>query len=296
MEQSTMPPDSDPLVPKVECTQEPVTDCHVHIFGSSLDQRFPNRRHPEEAASLVDLERVSLSLGVRRYVVTQPSFLQFDNSLILEALAARPDNLRGVVWLEERHDPNSLLALKAQGVAGLRFPMFHSENMPKWDAYSDIFDAAAECNMHIELGLFGEELIDVTHKVLGHGAKLVVAHLGMFDRELGPDQDSAFAALLETAHTGRVWVKLSAPYRASAAFVDRACERILETFGPERAVWGSDWPHVGPRLDRQVTYPQALSWLQRSVADKAVQRQILSKSPEELYGFAPQTTRLKEQK
>lgn len=263
------------------------TDCHVHIFGSSRDMAEPRHPHPEEPAELGAVEELGRPLGFRRYVLTQPSFLGHDNSLIMETLAARPVDLRGVIWLERSEDPASIATLAGKGVAGLRFPLKYARSLPDWSAYDDIFRAAGQCNIHVELGLSGRELIEATHRVLGHGAQVVVAHLGMFDPDLGPERDPTFAALMEAAQTGRVWIKLSAPYRSAEAFADLACERILEALGPDRTVWGSDWPHVGPRLDRRNTYGTALHWLMRIATGDEIRRQIFVRSPEGLYRFTP---------
>ncbi|PSH60877.1 amidohydrolase family protein [Phyllobacterium sophorae] len=265
-----------------------VVDCHVHIFGSSREMAVPRFPHPEQPASLVNVEELGNALGIQRYVLTQPSFLGFDNTLILDTILARPSDLRGVVWLDPAQDPAAIEALAAKGVAGLRFPLKYASNLPDWSAYEDIFMAAARHGIHVELGLTGQYLVDAMHKILDHSANVVIAHLGMFDAELGPDRDPAFDAVLEAAQSRRVWMKLSAPYRSSEIFANRACQRILERIGAERTVWGSDWPHVGPKLDRQTTYAQTLRWLLKTVTVDATRRQIFVTSPQELYRFGCQ--------
>lgn len=266
-----------------------ITDCHVHIFGSSREVVAPRHPHPKEEATLSDVEKIGAAYGVTRYVLVQPSFLGFDNSLITNTIASRPHMLRGVVWLDCSYSPDSLAQLARQGVSGLRFPMKYSTTVPDWQAYSSLFKTAAQNNMHIELGLGGQELMRAIHFVLARGATVVIAHFGMFDPNVGPDRDPAFDAVLEAAQTGRVWTKLSAPYRSSEVFATRAYERLLGAIGPERTVWGSDWPHVGPRLDRQKTYGTTLEWFRRITDDRTLQRQILAESPKDLYGFTPTT-------
>lgn len=260
-------------------------DCHVHIFGSRryvVSPRFP---HPEESAALEQVEVLANAFNIHRYVLTQPSFLGFDNSCLLNEVARRPQELRGVIWLSPDTDPAILAGLAASGVSGLRFPMFYSREMPDWSAYADLLSAAASCGIHVELGIAGGELVRALQFVLDRGANVVVAHLGMFDREVGPDQDQSFGALLDAASTGKVWVKLSAPYRTTALHAARACERLITTLGPERLVWGSDWPHVGARLNRQSTYSETMHWFHRCVSDVGLRRQILETSPARLYGF-----------
>ena len=260
-------------------------DCHVHVFPSSRDAAPPRFPHPEEPASLAQVEALARSYNIRRYVLTQPSFLGFDNSYLLNELADRPHDLRGVVWLGSDSDPQQLSHLARLGVAGLRFPMFYSCEMPNWDAYTDLVSAAASCGVHVELGLTGCDLIQAAQFVLDRGANVVVAHLGMFDSETGPDNDLEFAALLELAATGRIWIKLSAPYRTSASHAERACDRLVQAIGPERLLWGSDWPHVGARLNRITTYAETVEWFYRCVPDTNARRSILETCPTTLYRF-----------
>ena len=281
--------DTERILPDVRMLSEGLTDCHVHIFpprGSVPAPRFP---HPEEAATLADVEKLGETHGIRRFVLTQPSFLGFDNSLILKTLAERPDELRSVIWLENTEDPASIAQFATKGVAGLRFPLKYATCLPDWSAYDGIFEAAAPSNIHIELGLGGNALVKAVQRVLDKGGQAVVAHLGMFDAELGPEQDPAFDALIEAAQSRNVWFKLSAPYRSTEVFADRACERILKDVGPDRTVWGSDWPHVGLRLNRESTYPATLSWLLRIASGEPIRRQIFETSPSHLYNFLPRT-------
>jgi predicted TIM-barrel fold metal-dependent hydrolase len=101
--------------------------------------------------------------------------------------------------------------------------------------------------------------------MLDSGAEVIVPHRGMFDRTLGPRHDPGFRLLLEAA-------------REAAAMV-------IEAYGPDRLVWGSDWPHTNTTLDRVTTYPQTLAWLAEWVPDAAMRERILVDTPARLYGF-----------
>ena len=83
---------------------------------------------------------------------------------------------------------------------------------------------------------------------------VVVDHFGRLRPRLGKD-DPEFSALLRTAESGRVWVKLSAAYRHSTEAALPASQRnaasthqdagqarltasaLLDAFGPDRLVW-----------------------------------------------------------
>lgn len=260
-------------------------DCHVHIFDPARGFPEPRFPHPDYAATLENVSSLAEEFGIDRFVLTQPSFLGFDNTLILNEVLRQPHQLRAVVWLSEETEPLSLDDLARNGVVGLRFPLKYSRSIPDWTAYYDIFREAKRHDIHVELGLEGQELVKATHIALDLGLTVVIAHLGMFDTGVGPDKDDNFQALLDAASSRRVWVKLSAPYRAPADFSNRACARLLDTLGPDRCVWGSDWPHVGPGLDRLTTYAMAMNWFRRCVPDEDIRHQILSVSPAELYQF-----------
>ena len=47
---------------------------------------------------------------------------------------------------------------------------------------------------------------------------------------------------MEFAPGGPVWVKLSAPYRLGGVDPGPYAAAFLAHFGPERLLWGSDWP------------------------------------------------------
>jgi hypothetical protein len=121
--------------------------------------------------------------------------------------------------------------------------------------------------------------------MLDSGAEVIVPHMGMFDPKLGPQGDPGFRLLLEAARSGRAYVKLSGAYRIGVAAAREAAAMVLEAYGPERLVWGSDWPHTNTTMDRVTTYPQTLDWLAEWVPDAAVRERILVETPARLYGF-----------
>jgi predicted TIM-barrel fold metal-dependent hydrolase len=73
-----------------------------------------------------------------------------------------------------------------------------------------------------------------------------------------------------------------APPHADA---DRFVARLLAHGGPERLVWGSDWPFL--RSPRRVDYGPLLAQLVRWVPDAAQRRRILADTPAALFGFPP---------
>jgi predicted TIM-barrel fold metal-dependent hydrolase len=98
-------------------------------------------------------------------------------------------------------------------------------------------------------------------------------------------RDPGFELLLEKASTGRVWVVLSGAYRVGLERARPAAPLLLAAFGPDRLMWGSDWPHTDTDLDRVTTYPKTLQSLDEWVPDAATRQKILVDTPARLYGF-----------
>ena len=126
---------------------------------------------------------------------------------------------------------------------------------------------------------------------------VVIDHFGLALAEAGPGQPG-FDALLDLVAGGHVYVKLSAPHRVSPAAPDHAdvapLARALIAAGPQRMIWGSDWPHTvshsgRPALEvspfREVDDLRNLGLLEAWAGDAALARAILVDNPARLYGF-----------
>jgi len=126
---------------------------------------------------------------------------------------------------------------------------------------------------------------------------LVLDHFGLISpgRPSGPDAD----ALLSRLESGRVWVKLSAPYRITERAADpevAALARLLAR-NPERILWGSDWPHTPPHTGSGTATQEetpyralnTLDLLKEVVAwfpEPGMQKRLLVDNPAQLYGWA----------
>jgi len=87
-------------------------DSHVHIVGP-LD-RYPQvaeRTYQADIATLKQLENVSATRAVRRFVIVQPSFYGVDNSLLLESIDALAGRGRGVGVINPRVTSARTLAM-----------------------------------------------------------------------------------------------------------------------------------------------------------------------------------------
>jgi predicted TIM-barrel fold metal-dependent hydrolase len=60
-------------------------------------------------------------------------------------------------------------------------------------------------------------------------------------------------------------------------------QALLDAFGPQRCLWGSDWPFL--RAPERIDYATVLTLTERLVPDPVVREQILLTTPARLFGF-----------
>jgi predicted TIM-barrel fold metal-dependent hydrolase len=262
-----------------------LVDSHTHTFAPGLPRAPDARYAPDYDASYDRLLAMAESNGIGRVVIAQPSFLGFDNSYLLGALRAKPGRLRGEPWIEPRTTAAQWDEMATLGVIGLRFPIFGLPT-PSWADYKETFAEAKRRSWHLHLYVESKRLPEILPVFLDTGAAVVVPHMGMFEAKLGPERDPGFKALVEAAKSGRAYVMLSAPYRTSFEGARVAASILLEAYGPDRLLWGSDWPHTNTELDRTTTYPKMLQSLAEWVPDAATRRKILQDTPTRLFAFA----------
>jgi predicted TIM-barrel fold metal-dependent hydrolase len=126
---------------------------------------------------------------------------------------------------------------------------------------------------------------------------VVFDHFGGVQSGLGTSQPG-FDAFLNLLKSGRIYVKISAPYRSSKLpdYGDVApIAKALIAANPRRILWASDWPHPGPPVPGrsnseitpfyQIDDGKVLNLLPTWVPDPALRKTILVENPAELYGF-----------
>jgi predicted TIM-barrel fold metal-dependent hydrolase len=264
----------------------PWIDAHTHVFVRSLKAYAGARYVPDYDASWQTLLALAAENKVGCAVILQPSFLGFDNSYLMEALKAEPTHFRGVPWISPSIDLTAAHweEMARLGVRGLRFPIFGLPT-PDWSAYTAMLAEARGRDWPIHLYVEGRRLPSMLPFLLDAGHKVVIPHFGMFDRTLGPMRDPGFELLLQKADTRQIWVVLSGPYRVGEERARPAAGLLLSAFGPDRLMWGSDWPHTNTDLNRVTTYPKTLQWLEEWVPDTDARQRILVDTPAKLYGF-----------
>lgn len=259
-------------------------DCHAHVFGPYA--RYPlaqDRSYtPPEAPLPAYLAHLS-RLGMDRGVLVHPSAYGGDCSLLLDTLAEQP-RLRGVIGPLPGSTPQ-LPPLRAQGVRALRFSHRSAGNYAGSAVLDDLLrlaPAMADAGLHAEMWSDCDALLASREALSGLPVPLVLDHMGGFDAARGVD-DAGFRFLLECVASGRVWVKLCA-YRTLLGKdfeSGRPFHEALLQAGPDRLVWGSDWPYL--RVDPAPDGLQLLQRLREWTPDARLQAKILEENPGVLY-------------
>ncbi len=266
-------------------TPPPVrVDSHAHVFARDLplapDRRYTPARDAPLAVYLDLLDRHGITHGV----LTAPSFLGTDNSYLLEALRRAPERLRGTVIVDPATGAGVLEDMARLGAVGIRLNLYGRERLPdlRSPAYRALLARVVDLDWHVEIYAEGPKLELLLPQILEAGARAVVDHFGSPDPRHGVGC-AGFRTVLRAVEAGRTWVKLSAPYRLGGADPARYAATLLAAGGPERLVWGSDWPWT--QHDAGLTYARTVEWLAAWVPDEAQRRQILGETAYRLFGF-----------
>lgn len=263
-------------------------DTHAHVFHPGLPMAATRRHTPDYEASLPEYLGLLDDHGLSHGVLVQPSFLGTDNRHIVESIARAPQRLRGVAILDESATAAQVDALHEAGVVGLRLNLF---GLPFPDlrqpAWQRLLARINHHGWHVELHVPASRLDVLTAPLLAAGCKIVVDHFGRPDAAMGAD-DPGFRHLLEHGGSRQVWVKLSAPYRTWRQSTPppearRAAQMLLAAFGPERLLWGSDWPHT--EHHDVAAYGDSLQWLSRWIDDPLACEAILGRTAFDLFQF-----------
>jgi predicted TIM-barrel fold metal-dependent hydrolase len=234
-----------PRLPKGAC------DCHVHVFGDpSVYPYDPARTYTPGPATLDQLLALHARLGIERMVIVHPSPYGADNRCTIDAVRALGAAARGVAVIDENTTDRELEIMHTDGVRGVRVNLEtsgHTDPAVAGRLLRRAAERVAPLGWHVQTFTNLPILTALANTIAQLPTTLVVDHFGRARAALGPDQPG-MNELLGLVKSGKVYVKLSAAYRMSEAndYADAAdmASAFLEA-GPDRMVWGTDWPHPG---------------------------------------------------
>ena len=281
------PPLANPSRPRL-VLPEGACDTHCHVFGPAdcfpyaEDRAYtPDDAPKERLASLHDL------LGISRAVFVQASCHGFDNSAMLDAIAADPGSYRGVALVPLDCPDDEIARLHAGGVRGARFNfMSRISPLPATHEIDALIGRIARFGWHVVLHFDPHLVRQLAPWMRALPIPFVIDHMGRLSNgdTDGPDH----RALIDLMECETAWVKISGADRGSVSgppFADMIpMARSLVDAAPDRALWGTDWPHpvlFGPMPDDG----DLVDLLAQFVPDPATRRKVLVDNPARLYNW-----------
>ncbi|TCS03167.1 putative TIM-barrel fold metal-dependent hydrolase [Rhizobium sp. BK418] len=283
--------DSDaPLcLPRLPLTRLPANplpqdtiDTHFHVFRSGAPLNTP-RSYTPDIATTADWIAFADRLDIGRGILVQPSVYGLDNQVLIEALTAFPDRLRGIVVIDPETTPGEIARLDRLGVRGVRINTRNKGGLPL--AAAEVLAAAiGDFGWSLQLQVSPEQIGDLAGWLPHLGIRFVIDHLGFI-----PLADGAWRnyvpAFQRLADSPGGYIKLTAPYRLTrerryAGFAEVV--RALAASHPEKLLWGSDWPHTELWNDMPDD-ADLIDGIQEAIGETTLARKIFIDNAERLF-------------
>jgi predicted TIM-barrel fold metal-dependent hydrolase len=226
---------------------------HVWRAASGATPNVTTLVPPQSDVPIESAEKVLKDNGIDRAVLVQPVFRGEDNSYVADCARAEPERFAAVCVVDPRAQgaEGRLEHWHSQGCRGLRLrPRLAEEEAVFGDPCTyALWQAAERLNVVVSV-LCGPSHLAVLDTLAERfsAVSIVVDHMGHPNPKAGAD-GAAFQSLLALARRDNVFVKLSGFYHFSdEAFPYSQCwpsiVAAFEHFGPQRLLWGSDFPHA----------------------------------------------------
>lgn len=262
-------------------------DAHCHVFGPAAQFPFSAKAKYLPADAGADmLFALRDHLGFSRSVIVQASCHGTDNSAMLDAIARSDGSARGVAMVDPAISEADLHALHAGGVRAIRFNFLKRlvDDAPK-DRFLEVSRRLPQ-GWHVVIYFEADILEELRAFIDAIPVPVVIDHMGrpnVTQGPAGPDM-KAFRALLESRSD--IMFKATCPDRLDLrgdpwnAFAAAVAPLVADY--PDRALWGSDWPH--PNMQRAIPDDGHLvDMIPRIAPSHELQRKLLIDNPERLY-------------
>lgn len=224
----------------------PHIDTQVHLIDP-LRYPFPDRQagylpKSDETGSLEALIETLDADGIEQAVLVPASVYGTDNRILCDAVHQHPGRLRTIVTIAEQADVDSFNAMP--GIVGARLNLVDGRTNRE-----DIVALArliVDADLILQIQAAPSQLIGLIETLDRPDANVVLDHFGRVDLA---HTKADFEALLALAKRPNIHLKASAQFRLLAAPIEDISDRqgqrnILEAFGKDRILWGSDWPFI----------------------------------------------------
>lgn len=259
--------------PPTAIAARPLVDCHAHIYTRSMPASDTAWHLPPSDAPLEDYLAALDAHGVHFAVLAAASIYGDYNDYALEAVRGNK-RLRTTVIVDPSIDLYAMQRMRDEGVVGLRFQFRNVSSPPDLTSfeYRRLMRRAADLGWHVHLHDEGPRLARFIDPILAAGPRLVIDHFGR-PNPMETAESEEFRAVLRAVDGGRCWVKLSAPFRiAPEGAASALAARLLSHAGPERLLWGSDWPFAA--FEDRMDYRRTLEDYAVNVPDEVARQEI----------------------
>lgn len=267
------------------------TDAHCHIFGPAAEYPFsPDRTYTPPDAGLADFKKLQSILGLERAVLVNASCHGIDNTVIVDAIAQSGGKYRGVANADDSFTEADFRKLHEQGFRGVRFNFVaHLGGVPDMDEFHRVVARIAPLGWHVDLHFDAKDLPQYDDMLGNFPLPFIIDHMGRVPTSAGLDQEPFKVLLNLHRRNKKCWVKISGAERIAAAegppFKSAVpfAKQLIEA-GPERILWGTDWPH--PNIAKHMPNDGDLvDLIPLMMPDAATQKLILVDNPHRLYEF-----------
>jgi L-fuconolactonase len=265
-----------------------MVDTHTHAWGADTEdlpwqaEVLPPQWNGTYSFSqlIEDMDSTGVDESV---IVTTPIYGRGTraNEYALRAIEANPDRLYGVGLMDFFEEESSVrqTVRRITGhnrMLGVRMhaPFEYAEIPTKLDRTADwimddalepVWEELAAANAALFIFPKAEQLSYVAKLAADHpGVPVVIDHMAWPDETTTPSEEP-WADFRSVADVSNTYVKISSlprsatepwPYRDLHEYI----RKLLDWFGPERLMLGSDYPW----MDKWASYEECLSWIQET--------------------------------
>ena len=299
-----------------------VIDAHLHVWSKSHAYAKGKEPPPELGDDVASAEALKKSMdenGIDGALIVQPINYEYDHSYVASMLKVEPERFRGMALANPSSADGAAAAAQLRSACetapgqwvGVRFNPYlwkPAAQEGEWmadEAGLALLEKCHDLDLPIGVMAFGglRPLVPSLVKLLEHPktVPIVIDHWGFCrdapgekpSEKLGFDQ-TAFDTLLDLGRKyPRLYVKLSAMFRVAATDAPHEdlkprFDALLAAFGPDRLMWGSDFPFVQLQTGGQAGSLDAIRRFAKDLP-KPQQAAILGGTAQKLFKFKSAT-------